>query len=48
MNRTELREQMGITERSIHRNIQSLQQAGLLRRVGGHKEGHWEVTHDGA
>lgn len=35
---------VGVTERSIERNIQKLQANGLLRRVGGRKEGHWEVT----
>jgi ATP-dependent DNA helicase RecG len=34
---------IGITERSVQRNIQKLQKDGLLRRVGGRKEGHWEV-----
>ena len=44
----ELAERIGITERSIQRNVRSLQQAGLLRRVGGRKEGHWDVTHGSA
>lgn len=39
----ELAKLIGITERSVQRNIQKLQQEGLLRRVGGRKEGHWEV-----
>ncbi|MDQ6992088.1 MAG: hypothetical protein Q9M31_01320 [Mariprofundus sp.] len=34
---------IGITERSVERNIQKLQENKLLRRVGGRKEGHWEV-----
>lgn len=37
---------VGVTERSIERNIQKLQANGLLRRVGGRKEGHWEVTEE--
>jgi ATP-dependent DNA helicase RecG len=44
----ELAQLIGITERSVQRSIQSLQKDGLLRRVGGRKEGHWEVTHEGA
>jgi ATP-dependent DNA helicase RecG len=40
----ELAELIGITERSVQRNIQNLQRDGLLRRVGGRKEGHWEVV----
>lgn len=35
---------VGVTERSIERNIQKLQANGLLLRVGGRKEGHWEVA----
>jgi ATP-dependent DNA helicase RecG len=33
----------GITERSVERNIRKLQEGNLLRRVGGRKEGRWEV-----
>lgn len=39
----ELVERIGITERSVQRNIQVLQKGTLLRRVGGRKEGYWEV-----
>jgi ATP-dependent DNA helicase RecG len=35
---------IGITERSVQRNIQKLQAEGLLRRVGGRKGGRWEVV----
>ena len=34
---------IGIAERSVQRNIQKLRQDGLLRRIGGRKEGRWEV-----
>jgi len=44
----ELALMLGITERSVQRNMQKLQLLGLLRRVGGRKEGYWEVTHEGA
>ncbi|HPA57065.1 MAG TPA: ATP-binding protein [bacterium] len=40
----ELAKLIGITERSVERNIQKLQAAELLRRVGGRKEGYWEVV----
>ena len=40
----EMAEKIGITERSIQRNIQNLQAVGLLHRVGGRKEGYWEVV----
>jgi ATP-dependent DNA helicase RecG len=39
---------IGITERSVQRNIQKLQTDGWLRRVGGRKTGSWEVTHEAA
>ena len=42
----ELAALLGITERSVERNIHKLQQNGLLRRIGGRKEGSWEVLAD--
>lgn len=39
----ELAGRIGVTERSIQRSIRTLQKTGLLRRVGGRKEGRWEV-----
>ncbi len=39
----ELATLIGVTERSIERNIQKLQSNGLLKRMGGRKEGRWEV-----
>ena len=33
------------TERTIQRDLQYLQQLGILHRIGGRKEGHWEVIH---
>jgi ATP-dependent DNA helicase RecG len=39
----ELSQLIGITERSVQRNIHNLQKDGLLRRFGGRKEGYWEV-----
>ncbi len=40
----ELAESTGITERSVQRNIRNLQRNGFLRRVGGRKEGYWQVV----
>ncbi|MGB0373075.1 MAG: hypothetical protein ACPGN3_17230 [Opitutales bacterium] len=40
---TELAEMIGITERSIERNIQNLRKSGQLLRKEGAKGGHWEV-----
>jgi len=39
----ELASLIGVTERSIERNIRKLQSSGLLKRKGGRKEGRWEV-----
>jgi len=39
----ELAEKTGVTERSVERNIQKLQDSGIVRRVGPAKGGHWEV-----
>lgn len=40
----EMAEKICITERSVQRNIQKLQVEGFLRRMGGRKEGYWEVV----
>jgi DeoR/GlpR family transcriptional regulator of sugar metabolism len=39
----ELASLIGVTERSIERNIKKLQEQGRLRRVGPAKGGHWEI-----
>ena len=39
----ELAHSIGVTPRSIERNIKNLQQKGRLRRVGPDKGCHWEV-----
>jgi ATP-dependent DNA helicase RecG len=39
----ELASMIGVTERSIERNIKKLQAQDRLRRVGPAKGGHWEV-----
>ena len=40
---TELAVLIGIAERSVERNIQKLQNEGLLRRIGPAKGGYWEI-----
>jgi len=40
----ELANLVGITSRSVERNLRKLQTDGALRRVGGRKVGHWEVA----
>ena len=39
----ELASLIGVTERSIERNIKKLQEQCRLRRVGPAKGGHWEI-----
>ena len=39
----ELASFIGVTKRSIERNIKKLQEQGRLRRIGPAKGGHWEV-----
>ena len=39
----ELASLIGVSERSIERNIKKLQEQGRLRRIGPAKGGHWEV-----
>lgn len=40
----ELATSVGVTTRSIERNLQKLQDKGRLRRIGADKGGHWEVV----
>ena len=40
----ELVDIIGIHERNVARNIKTLQERGLLRRIGGRKEGFWQVV----
>ncbi|RPH33046.1 MAG: HTH domain-containing protein [Bacteroidales bacterium] len=39
----ELAESIGISNRSIERNIKKLQNENKLKRVGADKGGHWEL-----
>jgi len=40
----ELAAELDISTRAVEKHLKNLQADGLLRRVGGRKEGHWEVT----
>ena len=40
----ELANLVGVTPRTVERHLKKLQQNGLLKRFGGRKHGHWEVT----
>ena len=39
----EMSRKMAVTERTIKRDLQQLKQLSILRRIGGRKEGHWEI-----
>ncbi|OGR01942.1 MAG: transcriptional regulator [Deltaproteobacteria bacterium RIFOXYD12_FULL_50_9] len=39
----ELANLIGVTERTIERNLHTLQAKGLIRRAGGRKQGCWEI-----
>ena len=38
---------LGVNERTIRRDLQFLQNQGIIRRVGPDKGGHWEVIVQG-
>jgi len=40
----ELARATGVTERTIERNLQKLQAMGRIRRIGGRKQGYWEIN----
>lgn len=39
----ELAEELGVTTRTIEREIKKLRETGRIERVGGKRYGHWEV-----
>lgn len=39
----ELVDIIGIHERNVARNLKTLQERGFLRRIGGRKEGYWQL-----
>jgi ATP-dependent DNA helicase RecG len=39
----ELSLEIGVTERSIERNIQNLQKESIIQRIGPAKGGHWKI-----
>ena len=38
--------QMGIERTTVWRNVDKLKQEGVIKRVGGDKNGYWEVLLD--
>ena len=39
----ELARILGVTERTISREVKKLRQAGILRRMGSDRKGHWVI-----
>ncbi|TKG90744.1 winged helix-turn-helix transcriptional regulator [Puteibacter caeruleilacunae] len=39
----EMAEEIGISERSIERNLEILRKEGKLKRIGPAKGGHWKI-----
>ena len=41
---SELAKETGVTTRTVERHIKRMQGEGILERIGGRKEGHWETV----
>ncbi len=39
----ELANLVGVTQRSVERHLRKLRQDGVLKRIGGRKQGYWEI-----
>ena len=39
-----LAETLGLTEDGVYWSMKKLREKGLLRRIGGRKEGYWEIV----
>ena len=40
----ELAEIIEISERAVQKNIKKLKEKGVLERIGGRKEGYWQIN----
>ena len=43
MTTTQMAERLGVTKRTILRDIESLKKKGFISRVGSEKTGYWEL-----
>ena len=39
----EMLQKTGVVTRTVKRDLEYLQSAGIIIRIGGRKDGHWEV-----
>jgi ATP-dependent DNA helicase RecG len=46
MTREDLADAIGVSANAIKQHLSNLQIEGRLERVGGRKEGYWEVKND--
>ena len=44
--RIEMSTKLGVNEKTIRRDLEDLKEKGIVVRVGGRKEGHWEILID--
>ena len=44
--RIEMSTKLGVNEKTIRRDIDDLKEKGIIVRIGGRKEGHWEILID--
>ena len=42
--RIEMSTKLGVNEKTIRRDLDDLKEKGIVVRVGGRKEGHWEIS----
>ncbi|MDR2501900.1 MAG: Fic family protein [Oscillospiraceae bacterium] len=42
----QMAEQLGVTDKTVKRGLSALKEAGLIRRVGSDKTGHWEMMNE--
>lgn len=46
LNTTFIAERLGLSRKTIQRELNWLQEQGTIRRVGSKKNGHWEIVKD--
>ena len=44
LNSNDLAEKLGVSRKTIERDMTVLQEKGLVQRVGSNKTGHWELV----